>query len=92
MPRAKSHKDVEFAVDNYDGSEKIFKHFDQAVMFAVHKSLSGRSDVHVDVLIHSVAGARWWGGNDGVEEYRSDPDASVAQRIEIKAIDVGRVY
>ena len=89
--RAKTHKDVEFAVEGHDGRERIFKKFDEAVSFAVSKAASNGMTVHVDTLIYSVSGARWWGGDHGVEEYRSDPDASVSDRIEISANHVGRV-
>jgi len=91
MARSKRHKDVEFAVDDYQGHERIFKTFDEAAGFAVSIAASGKSNVTIDVLIHSVAGARWWGGDDAVEEYREDPDASVSDRIEISANPVGRV-
>ena len=91
MARAKTHKDVEFTVEGYDGRERSFKTFDEAVSFAVGKAVSNGMPVHVDTLIHSVSGARWYGGDHGVEEYRSDPDASVSDRIEISANHVGRV-
>lgn len=89
--RAKTHKDVEFAVDDASGNERIFKKFDEAAGFAVSLAASGRA-TKIDVLIHSRAGARWWGDDHAVEEYNSDPDASVSERIQITAESIGRVY
>jgi hypothetical protein len=87
---SKSHKDVEFAVDDAGGRERRFKKFDEAAGFAVAIASTGRK-VNLDVLIHSKAGARAWGGDDAVEQYEEDPDASVSERIEIKVNIVGRV-
>jgi hypothetical protein len=87
---ARSMKDVEFAVDDASGHERIFKSFDEACGFAVSLAASGRT-VNLDVLVWSVAGARRLGGDDAVEQYREDPDASVFQRIEIRAENQGRV-
>lgn len=89
--RRKSHKDVEFAVNGAHGGERIFKTFEEACARAVITSASGRQGVSVDVLIHSESGARWWGGDPAVEDYRMDPDASVSDRIEISVNDIGRV-
>jgi hypothetical protein len=89
--RPKRHKDVEFAVDDASGNERIFKTFDEAAGFAVSIAASGRDNAAVNVLIHSVAGARWWGGDDAVEEYKSDPDASVSEQIVVKAESIGRI-
>lgn len=36
----------------------------------------------VDVLVWTEAGARWYGGDDAIERYREDPEASVFERIE----------
>lgn len=89
---ARTHKDVEFAVDQPDGRERIFKNFDAAAGYAVALAASDGRPRHIDVLIYSVAGARAWGGDYAVEEYRADPDASVSDRITVKADHVGRVY
>jgi hypothetical protein len=53
-------------------------------------ALHGRP-VNLDVLIQREAGAQWFGGDDAVEQYRDDPDASVFRRLEIKVNDMGRV-
>lgn len=82
--------DVEFAVDDASGRERIFKTFDEAAGFAVSLAASGRT-VDLDVLIWSVAGARAYGGDDAVELYNEDPEASVFERLEITVNSVGRV-
>ena len=88
---ARRHKDVEFAVDDASGHERTFRTFDEAAGFAVMVAASGKSNVAIDVLIWSRAGARWWGGDDAVEQYNDDPDASVSHRFEIKVNDYGRI-
>lgn len=92
-PRAKSHKDVEYAVDDYQGNEKIFKTSSEAAMFALDKSISrGGEAVNVDVLVYSAEGAKWYRGSiDGETEYEEDPEASVFDRIVIRAEAIGRV-
>ena len=82
---------VEFAVDDMSGHERIFKTFNEAAGFAVSIAASNGSTVNLDVLIWSPAGARAYGGDDAVEQYFEDPEASVFERIEIRADAVGRV-
>lgn len=89
--RSKSHKDVEYAVEDFSGRERIFKKFDEAAAFAVAKAASRGEMVKLDVLIYSVSGARFYGGDDAVERYREDPDASVSDRFEISVNHVGHV-
>lgn len=91
MARARTHKDVDFSVDDASGNERIFKTFDEAAGFAVSIGLSGRERVDINVLVGSESGARWLYGDDGVEEYREDPEASVFERIEIKVNSMGRI-
>jgi len=90
--RPKTHPKVEFSVDDASGKERIFKTFDEAAGFAIAIASSRGETVNIDVLIYSRTGAEWWGGDHAVEEYESDPDASVSDRIEIRAESVGRVY
>ncbi len=49
---------------------------------------AGGRKASVDMLCHSLAGARWAGCE---EQYREDPDASVSERITVKAESIGRV-
>ena len=88
---AKRHKDLDFAVDDAGGQERIFKTFEEACAFAVSIASSNGQEVNIDVLCHSKAAARAWGGDDGVEQYNEDPEASVSDRITITADHVGRV-
>ena len=91
MARKRTHADVEFAVDDASGQQRTFKDFDEAAGFAVSMAASGRDDVNLDVLIWSRAGARAYGGDDAVEQYDEDPEASVFERLEIRVNPVGRV-
>jgi len=88
---ARTHKDVEFAVDDASGKQRTFKHFDEAAGFAVALSASQGRMRNIDVLIWSKSGARFYGGDDAVEQYNEDPEASVFERIEVSANSVGRI-
>ena len=83
------NKDVEFAID-VNGKEHIFDTFNEAAGFALQVAISG-NDVDLDVLVYSEAGAKWIGGDDAVEQYREDPEASVFNRYRIRVSDQGRV-
>ncbi len=85
------HKDVEFAVDDALGNQRTFKSFDEAAGFAVSMAASMGKDVNLDVLVWSKAGAKAYGGSSGVEVYEEDPDASVFERIVVRADAQGRV-
>jgi hypothetical protein len=85
-------KDLEFAVDDASGHQRTFKTFEAACGFAVSLAAGNGMPHNVDVLIYSKTAARAWGGDDGVAEYESDPEASVSDRIEIRAESKGRVY
>lgn len=87
----RTHKDVEYAVDNLSGKEHIFKTFDEAAPFALNMAIAGGVKVNLDVLVYSRAGARFVGGDSSVEQYDEDPAASVFERITIKAEPKGRV-
>ncbi len=87
------HPDVEFAVDD-GGEERIFHTFEEAAGFAATIALAGGrrpSGVFVNVLIFSEDGALWYGGDDAFDAYEEDPDASVFERIRIKAENEGMV-
>lgn len=79
----KTHKDVEFHV-----GEHVFKKFDEAAAHAVAIAATRGRTEYIDVVIWSRAGARAWGD---VETYDEDPDASVFERIEVKAHSLGRI-
>lgn len=85
---ARKHKDVEYQVGNM---KKTYSTFDEAAATAVSIALSHGATVQLDTLVYSEAGAKWLMGDDGVEMYREDPDASVFERIQIKANSEGRI-
>lgn len=91
--RAKSHKDVEFMVSVEHGSmqDVYAKNFDEAAGLAVSRAASTGTKQRIDVLISSVSGARWYGGDYAAERYREDPDASVAERLVVKVDYQGRI-
>ena len=85
-------KDVDFHVEpEGEGQDTtVFENFGKAAEHALSLSLSGRA-VTLDVVIWSNEGAREYGGDDAVERYLEDPDASVFERYEISANCLGRV-
>jgi hypothetical protein len=85
----KSHPQVEFEVSMGERTKNV-KTFAEASELALHWALSGRQTV-IDILVFSESGARWLGGDDAVEQYREDPDASVFERIEVRAHTMGRI-
>jgi hypothetical protein len=86
---ATTHKDVEFAVTTSRGvNEKIYRTYKIAVIDAVNRSeVTGGEKFYVDILIYSKAGAKWLYGSS--KDY--DPDASIAERIEVTAVSVGKI-
>jgi hypothetical protein len=83
------HPDVEFVVST-DGVEQTFRSFDKALTYAFSVGL-GAGEVTVDVLIYSEEGAEWYGGDDAVERYQDDPDASVFNRYKLHVADLGLI-
>jgi hypothetical protein len=88
---SRHHKGVEYYVDQPDGETFITKDADQAAGMAIAIAMSGRPDVTIDVIVLSVAGARAYGGDDAVKQYREDPETSVFDRIIVRAESQGRV-
>lgn len=94
----KTHKDVEYMVergiDRGPGKRatdaQYFKSPDEALAVAAMTAMSvGESTL--SVLVHSEAGARFHGGDDAVESYREDPEASVHEQFQFKCNAVGRI-
>ena len=73
-------EDVEYAVDDCSGQERIFKDPKEAQAFAISVAIA-RGEANLDVLVWSAAGALAYGGSDAVEAYREDPEASVFERF-----------
>lgn len=86
----RKHKDVEYAVEDGGGKERIFKTWGEAAEFALGMAAS-TGEANLDVLIYSTWGAKFYGGEDAVEQYKEDPEASVFERFEIRVNNVGRV-
>jgi hypothetical protein len=85
------HKDLEFHIDSRQGKTLIFKTFAEAAACAVGNAASHGQPVTIDVVAWSRGAARVWGGDHAVEEYDADPEASVHERIIIKAESRGRI-
>jgi hypothetical protein len=78
---------LEFVVGDADH----FESFDEAAAEAVSRSATQGVDVTIDVLVYDADDARAWGGEAAVDSYDEDPDASVFERIVVKAYSRGRV-
>jgi len=87
------HKDVEYQVSGFDGDgsrDMYFNVASKAMVQAMEVAMAtGHS--HIDVLISSKFGARHFGGEDAVDRYQEDPDASAFERWEFTANNVGKV-
>ncbi len=88
---ARRKGDLEFAVDDSAGQQRIFKTFPEACAFAVSIAASHGRPVDLDVLTFTRAAAKAWAGDYGVEVYNEDPEASVHERIQIRADAQGRI-
>lgn len=89
---AKKHKDVEFMVTARDLRAAYYDTAEEASAIAIARSMSrGGEPVEINVLVSSKAGARWYGGDYGVEVYEEDPDASVHEQIIVRAESIGRI-
>lgn len=87
--RGESHPDVEYVVEA-EQAERAYGTFDEALSYAFSVALSAGT-TKLDVVVYSEEGAEAFGGDDAVEEYREDPDASVFRRFEVEVRDLGRV-
>jgi len=87
----KLHDGVEYQVEG--GQEANPKYFDdpKEAAQAVFNNLISSGRATLDVLVYSEDGAKAHGGDDAVERYREDPDASVFERFEFSCNHVGRV-
>jgi len=86
-----THEQVEFhatrvSTPTSEEITEIFKTWDDARKWMMREDASPDSDAdlyykgYIDVCIWTIGGARWFGGDDAVEAYREDPDASVFER------------
>ena len=90
---AKTHKDVEFHVEpvGLNIEPVIVQTWNEAAGLAVSAAASRGVDYSIDTGIYSHAGANWYAGDEGVEQYDEDPDASVFDRIVISVDWEGRI-
>lgn len=85
-------KDLEFHVSPKGSFDtNIHKSFEKAAADAVRQCISSGITMHIDVVAWSKAAAKAWNGDYGVEVYEEDPEASVHDRIVIKAESLGRI-
>ncbi len=86
----KKHRDVEFMFEN-----RSFPTFVEALEQAFFTSIGDDKSAAIDVVVYSAAGARWfsdWTGDEEfLQQYRDDPDMSVAQRWTVRGRDHGIV-
>lgn len=90
------HSDVDFVVGTFSSRNistdiNSFKTFNEAAGNAIGRAASSGREMAIDIIIYSKSGARWWAGDEGVEQYEEDPDASVFERFVIKAHSEGRI-
>lgn len=88
---SKGHKDLEFQLEDAGGATQTFKDLGEACVLAISISISTGREVELNVLAWSKAAARAYAGDYGVEVYEEDPEASVHDRITIKAESHGRI-
>ncbi len=90
---AVKHKDVEFHVEpvGLDLQTVVFETWNDAAGFAVGAAASRGVDYIIDTVIASRAGAEWYAGDEGTEQYDEDPDASVFDRIVISVDWQGQI-
>lgn len=81
-----AHKDLEFEVGS-----RSFKSVHEASSTAISIALSTGEPVEIDVLTWSRAAAVAYAGADGGDQYDEDPEASVFDRIIVRAESLGRV-
>jgi predicted DNA-binding protein len=63
---------------------------DEAMLRAMRWAMAG-GEARLDVLVSSEAGAEAYGGDDAVEQYLEDPEASVFARFEVRVNAQGRI-
>ncbi len=73
-------------------TRKVISNVKEASATAISMSISrGGEPVIIDVLAWTRAAARSYAGDYGVEVYDEDPEASVHDRIVIRAASQGRI-
>lgn len=75
----------------YHVQDKVFTDVAEGAAYAVVMSIRHGQPVNLDIVVYNEEDAQRYGGDDAVEKYREDPDASVFERFTVKAESVGRV-
>lgn len=93
MSKRRKVNGLEFHVEDEGklGDAHVFALFEDASSFAIARAVSHGKPVKLDVVIYSKAAARAWGGDDAVDVYEDDPEASVHERIIVRAESQGRI-
>lgn len=84
-------KNLEYAVKDASGKECIFDTPDEAAGFAVGLAACTGKAVNLDVLCWTREAAIAYAGDHGSEVYDEDPEASIHERIVIRAESKGRI-
>jgi hypothetical protein len=74
----------------YEIDDRVFDDVGKASAHAIAKAIADKP-VYLDVIVYSEEDAKAYGGDEAAERYREDPDASVFDRIIIKAESLGMV-
>jgi hypothetical protein len=75
MSRSKTHADVEFHAQRKDCEDtEVFSTWEEASAYMMGFAGS------IDVCVWSQEGAHWYGGDDAVDQYLEDEEASVFER------------
>jgi hypothetical protein len=91
MSRKNYSGDLEFHVEDAGGHTQIFETGDEAAGLAVSLCMGDGEPHYIDVVTWTRAAAVKYAGSDGGDIYDEDPEASVFERIEVKARSFGTV-
>ena len=91
MSALRSHPEVEFATDRPARDSAVHHASWADACVRALNIAAAEGEAIIDVLIFGPEGAKAWGGDDAVEEYEEDPEASVFQRLRVRVCDEGRV-
>ena len=85
------HPDLEYHIELCNNAIKVTEDASEAFSLAVACAASDGKPHTVDVVCYSEKAAQEYGGDDAVEQYLEDPEASVFDRIVIRAESQGRI-
>lgn len=74
----------------YHVEDKVFTTYREAAAWALVVAAS-KGEATLDVICYSEKDAHDYGGDDGVKQYREDPDASVFERYTIRVSCLGMI-